>query len=84
MRGIYSSQGAAYGSFANSALFTGASTVIMAAAGSELGPEGTFAGGALGFIIGVSVGVSPPVIFGGMLDGGAAGLAEGLLACSIH
>ena len=59
----------------------GGSTIIMGVYGSELGPEGTWAGGTLGFALGV--GAAPEVFGVAAQTGGLLGLVHGAIGCSL-
>jgi RHS repeat-associated protein len=71
---------AAWGAVLTPAVGIVGSTVIMGAAGTSIGVEGTVAGAELGFAIGV--GAAPALAVEGGLNGALLGVAHGAIACS--
>jgi hypothetical protein len=70
-----------WGAVGNSALLVVGPTVMMTAAGSELGPAGAAAGGGLGLTIGVAG--APEAAAGGAWLGALGGVFHGLIKCSL-
>jgi hypothetical protein len=71
---------AAWGVVGTAVVAVAVPTVLFAVAGSSIGPEGTFAGGGLGF--GVGVAIAPGAAVDSLVLGLPVGFVHGLIGCA--